>query len=106
LVLSRSFLSEAAKEIKALINASSAMVDGGVKLVREANAMQHPPRSSPTGLAAVNVAINMMEHSTAASAALAADASKPSELISQSRLEAEALAVTEPSRRVSSAEQG
>ncbi|KAA1183561.1 methyl-accepting chemotaxis protein [Rhizobium tropici] len=134
----------AAKEIKALINASSAEVDGGVKLVRETgvalkeigerisginqhmNAIAASSKEQSTGLAEVNAAVNtmdqttqqnaaMVEQSTAASAALAAEASKLSELVSQFRLEAAtsassailrqtARAMAEPSRRASSVE--
>ncbi|MFB2565941.1 methyl-accepting chemotaxis protein [Rhizobium sp. IMFF44] len=134
----------AAKEIKVLINASSAEVDGGVKLVRETgvalkeigerisginqhmNAIAASAKEQSTGLAEVNAAVNtmdqttqqnaaMVEQSTAASAALAAEASKLSELVSQFRLEAAASAssailrqtaraMAEPSRRASSAE--
>ncbi len=131
----------AAKEIKMLINASSTEVDGGVKLVRETgialkeigerisginehmNAIAASAKEQSTGLAEVNAAVNtmdqttqqnaaMVEQSTAASAALAAEASKLSELVSQFRLDAGALAnsavlrqtaraMAEPSRRAS-----
>ncbi|GES52167.1 methyl-accepting chemotaxis protein [Rhizobium sp. NBRC 114257] len=131
----------AAKEIKALINASSSEVDGGVKLVRETgvalkeigerisginqhmNAIAASAKEQSTGLAEVNAAVNtmdqttqqnaaMVEQSTAASAALAAEASKLRELVSQFRLDAAASAssavlrqtaraMAEPSRRAS-----
>lgn len=106
----------AAKEIKALINTSTAEVDGGVKLVRETgvalkeigeriaginrhmDAIAIAAREQSIGLAEVNGAVNtmdqttqqnaaMVEQSTAASAALAAEARKLRELVSQFRLE-------------------
>ncbi|NLS20261.1 methyl-accepting chemotaxis protein [Rhizobium sp. P40RR-XXII] len=134
----------AAKEIKALINASSSEVSGGVKLVRETgialkeigerisginehmNAIAASAKEQSTGLAEVNAAVNtmdqttqqnaaMVEQTTAASAALAAEASKLSELVSQFRLEASASGASgmlrqtartmaEPSHRASFAE--
>ncbi|MRG65898.1 HAMP domain-containing protein [Rhizobium pusense] len=107
----------AAKEIKTLINTSTAEVDGGVKLVRETGvalkeigerisginrhmeAIATAAREQSTGLSEVNGAVNtmdqttqqnaaMVEQSTAASAALATEARKLRELVSQFHLEA------------------
>ncbi|MFT4181381.1 MAG: methyl-accepting chemotaxis protein [Rhizobium sp.] len=106
----------AAKEIKALINASSTEVDSGVKLVREtglalkeigdriAGINQHmdaiaiSAKEQSTGLAEVNTAVNamdqttqqnaaMVEQSTAASTSLAHEAAKLRELVMQFRLQ-------------------
>ncbi|MBB3610656.1 methyl-accepting chemotaxis protein [Rhizobium sp. BK602] len=106
----------AAKEIKALINASSAEVDNGVKLVREtglalkeigeriAGINQHmdaiatSAKEQSSGLAEVNTAVNamdqttqqnaaMVEQSTAASTSLAHEAAKLRELVLQFRLQ-------------------
>ncbi|MFB9952946.1 methyl-accepting chemotaxis protein [Rhizobium puerariae] len=105
----------AAKEIKALINTSSVEVEGGVQLVRETgvalkeigerisdinqhmNAIAVSAKEQSTGLAEIAAAINtmdqttqqnaaMVEQSTAASIALAAETSKLRELMSQFRL--------------------
>lgn len=106
---------EAAKEIKGLISASSAQVDNGVNLVSATgraleqivaqvaevnNAVVEiaaSAREQATGLAQVNTAVNqmdqvtqqnaaMVEESTAASHALAAEALKLAELVGQFNL--------------------
>ncbi|MGL3607081.1 methyl-accepting chemotaxis protein [Rhizobium sp. G187] len=107
----------AAKEIKALIQNSSAEVSGGVDLVRKTgealrtiggfitemnvhmDAIAISAREQSTGLSEVNQAVNamdqttqqnaaMVEESNAASAALATEAAKLRELISQFSIDA------------------
>lgn len=123
---------QAAKEIKALINTSSAEVDNGVKLVREtgialktigeqiAGINQHmdaiatSAKEQSTGLAEVNIAVNsmdqttqqnaaMVEQSTAASATLAMEAAKLRELVSQFRLQSVASATSTALRQTARA---
>ncbi|SMC91842.1 HAMP domain-containing methyl-accepting chemotaxis protein [Rhizobium sp. RU36D] len=106
---------QAAKEIKALITASSTQVSSGVSLVGETgtalkaigdyvvqinglmDAIAVSAREQSTGLAEVNTAVNqmdqttqqnaaMVEQSTAASAALASEAARLRELVGQFRL--------------------
>ncbi|MBB4066025.1 methyl-accepting chemotaxis protein [Gellertiella hungarica] len=106
---------QAAKEIKALIHTSAAEVGNGVKLVRETgealkvieahvvtintqlDAIATSAREQATGLAEVNTAVNqmdqvtqqnaaMVEESTAASAALAAEALRMQALVAQFRV--------------------
>ena len=109
----------AAKEIKALIHNSTSEVASGVDLVRQASsalrtigafiaemnthmdAIAISAREQATGLAEVNQAVNamdqttqqnaaMVEESNAASAALASEAAKLRELVSQFRVEGSA----------------
>ena len=103
---------QAAKEIKGLIQTSASEVGSGVKLVRETgealkvieahvvtinaqlDAIATSAREQATGLAEVNTAVNqmdqvtqhnaaMVEESTAASAALAAEATRMQDLVGQ-----------------------
>jgi methyl-accepting chemotaxis protein len=107
---------KAAKEIKGLIQTSSAEVEGGVVLVRETGvalkqisgfiaemnghmeSIASSSREQSTGLAEVNTAVNsmdqatqqnaaMVEQSTAASASLALEAARLAELVGQFTLE-------------------
>ncbi|SIQ05794.1 methyl-accepting chemotaxis protein [Rhizobium sp. RU33A] len=118
----------AAKEIKGLIQNSSTEVDNGVKLVRDTgvalraigdyvsqinqlmDAIATSAREQSTGLAEVNTAVNqmdqttqqnaaMVEQSTAASAALAQEASRLRSLVSQFNLSGRATALAQVERR-------
>ncbi|MBB3571739.1 methyl-accepting chemotaxis protein [Rhizobium sp. BK491] len=110
---------QAAKEIKGLIQTSTAEVEGGVKLVRETgealnviggfisqinshmNAIAVSAKEQSTGLAEINTAVNsmdqttqqnaaMVEQSTAAASSLAQEAVKLRNLIAGFQLEAAA----------------
>jgi methyl-accepting chemotaxis protein len=123
---------QAAKEIKGLIQNSSAEVDGGVKLVRETGialktigeqivginkhmeSIATSAREQSTGLAEVNTAVNsmdqttqqnaaMVEQSTAASQTLAMEAAKLREHVSQFKLKSAAPAQSAALRHVARA---
>ncbi len=118
----------AAKEIKGLIQNSSTEVESGVKLVRDTgvalkaigdyvsqinqlmDAIATSAREQSTGLAEVNTAVNqmdqttqqnaaMVEQSTAASAALAQEATRLRSLVSQFNLSGRATATAQMERR-------
>ena len=122
----------AAKEIKALIQNSSSEVAGGVDLVREAStalrtigtfiiemnshmdSIAISAKEQATGLSEVNQAVNamdqttqqnaaMVEESNAASAALANEAAKLRELISQFRIDGSATAQSSALRQTARA---
>ena len=123
---------QAAKEIKGLIQNSSAEVGGGVKLVRETGialktigeqivginkhmeSIATSAREQSTGLAEVNTAVNsmdqttqqnaaMVEQSTAASQTLAMEAAKLREHVSQFKLRSAAPAQSAALRHVARA---
>ncbi len=122
----------AAKEIKALIQNSSTEVAGGVDLVRQAStalrtigtfiiemnthmdAIAISAKEQATGLSEVNQAVNamdqttqqnaaMVEESNAASAALANEAAKLRELVSQFRIDGSATAQSSALRQTARA---